>query len=245
VNSSSREESVPLTGDGADESRISPVIVQFHAQVSDVAIHHIAPRDVVGTPERVEDLLAPERLAWIGREEVQECLLHRGQLRVGFADLHPLIEEVDLQPGDFDHRDESDIVAVAPPHQGQRSCHQLLRDERHRDDVVGASIEGSELCLEIAAHAEHDRRNPSARHSLADEAESVGVVGVEVHEQKMRPPFFELGPRALRVLGDTRDVLAMIESQGNEVRERLIDDDQDSGRAQELVLLYFASLPAG
>ena len=61
----------------------------------------------------------------------------------------------------------------------------------------------------------------------------------------MRPPPFELGPRALGVLGDMRDVLAMIESQGNEVREWLIDNDQDSRGAQELVLLYFASLPAG
>lgn len=221
------------------------MILQFHAQISDVAIHHIAPRYVVGTPERVEDLLAPERLARIGREQVQECLLHRGQLRVGFTDFHPLIQQVDLQPGDFDDGDESDIVAVAPPHQGQRPCDELLRHERHRDDVVGASVEGGKLGLEIASHAEHDRRNPSARHSPADEAESVGVLGVEVHEQKMRPPLFELGPRALRVLGDMRDVLAMIESQSNEVREWLIDNDQDSRGAQELVLLYFASLPAG
>jgi hypothetical protein len=221
------------------------VILQFHAQVSDVAIHHIAPRYVVGTPQRVEDLLAPERLARVGREQVQESLLHRGQLRMGFADLHPLIEEVDLQPGDFDHRDESDIVAVAPPHQGQRPCDELLGHERHRDDVVRASIEGGELCLEIASHAEHDRRNASARHSLADQAESLSVVGVEIYEQKMRPPLFEVGPRALRALGDMRDVLAMIESQSNEVREWLIDNDQDSRRAQELVLLYFASLPAG
>jgi hypothetical protein len=61
----------------------------------------------------------------------------------------------------------------------------------------------------------------------------------------MRSPRLERGLRDLRVVRDTRDVLAMIESQGNEVREWLIDNDQDSRRAQELVLLYFASLPAG
>ncbi len=79
---------------------------------------------------------------------------------------------------------------------------------------------------------------------MADEAERIGVVGIEIDELKVRPPRLELGPCALRVRGDTRDVLAVIECQSDEIREWLVDDDQDSRRAQELVLLYFASLPA-
>jgi hypothetical protein len=43
-------------------------------------------------------------------------------------------------------------------------------------------------------------------------------------------------------LRDTGDVLAVIEGEGDEVRERLIDDDQHSRGSEELILLYFASL---
>src|SRR5712691_702470 len=62
ANSWGSEEAVAHAGDGADESRFSPVVLQFHAQISHVAIDHIAPRDIVGTPERVENLFSPERL---------------------------------------------------------------------------------------------------------------------------------------------------------------------------------------
>jgi len=54
---------------------------------------------------------------------------------------------------------------------------------------------------------------------LADEAERIGVVGIEIDELKVRPPRLELGPCALRVRGDTRDVLAVIECQSDEIRE--------------------------
>ena len=49
---------------------------------------------------------------------------------------------------------------------------------------------------------------------------------IEIHEEKVGLPFFELGTATLRVRRDAGDVLAMIKGQRNEVRERLIDNDQ-------------------
>src|ERR1700716_1563439 len=167
-----------------------------------MAIDDVASRDVVGTPQGIEDLLAPERLAWIGRKKVEESLLNRRQPRTELPDLDVLIKEVDLQAGDVDDRDERDSVAVAPPHQGEGAGHELLGHERHGDDVVRAPIEGGELCLQIPADAEDDRRDPSVRNALSDQVQPVGVVSIEIDEEKMRPPALERGLRALGVFGD-------------------------------------------
>jgi hypothetical protein len=61
---------------------------------------------------------------------------------------------------------------------------------------------------------------------LSDETEGFRVVCIEIHEEEVRLPFFELGTATLRVRRDAGDVLAMIEGERNEVCERLIDNDQ-------------------
>jgi len=209
-----------------------------------MAIDHIASRDVVGTPECAEDLLAAERLAGIGREQIEQCLFHRRQYRPTLSDLDLLIQQVDLQPADLDDGNERHVIPVAPSHQCEGPSDELLGYERHRDDVVRAFVKGGELCLEVSSDAEHDRRNASVGHALSDELQLLGVTSVEIDEQKMRPPPLELRPGGFHIGRDMGLVLTVIQSQGDEIREWLIDHDQHSRGPAELVSTHVASLGA-
>jgi hypothetical protein len=80
---------------------------------------------------------------------------------------------------------------------------------------------------------------------LSDEVERVRVVAIEVHQQQMRPPTVELGLRDLRRLGDPGEVLAVIQGEGNEVRERLVGDDQDPRGSEEAIFSDPASIRVG
>ena len=156
-----------------------------------------------------------------------------------------MIQEIDLQSRDFDDGDERHIVSVAPPHQGERARHQLLGRERNDDDVVHSSVECRELGPEVATPAQSDRRDPLIRDPLSDEVERIGVMGIEIHQHEVRPPAVELGVRNLRSFGDPSQVFAVIQGERNEVRERLVDDDQHPGRSEEPVLPDPGSIRAG
>jgi hypothetical protein len=60
----------------------------------------------------------------------------------------------------------------------------------------------------------------------------------------VRPPCLEVGPADLGILGDARFVLAVIECERDEVREWLVDNDQDSRGTQKLILLDLPILAA-
>jgi len=60
----------------------------------------------------------------------------------------------------------------------------------------------------------------------------------------MRPPAVELGARAFCCLGDPGEVLAMIQAQRNDVRERLVGDDQDTRGSEQAIFSDLASIRA-
>src|SRR5207253_6435035 len=111
ANSWSAEKSITLPRDGSYESGSLPVVFELQTQVPHVAIDDVASCGVILSPQSVQDLVPSQRLAGIGREQVQECLLHRGQYRPARSDLDLSIKEIDLQSRDFDDGDERDIVS--------------------------------------------------------------------------------------------------------------------------------------
>src|SRR5438105_1728666 len=141
------KEAVPLSGHGADEAWPPPVVLELHSEVSDVTIDEVALRDVVRAPERVEDRLAAERPPGIRREQVEQCLLYRGEVQDRRSRLHALVEQIELETTHLDDRYERHGHAVRAPHQRERARHELFGADGHGDEVVGTVLERRELRL--------------------------------------------------------------------------------------------------
>src|SRR6266849_4995329 len=54
-------EAVSLSGRRLDVARSPPAVLELDAKISDVAVDEVAPREVIRSPEPVEDLIARER----------------------------------------------------------------------------------------------------------------------------------------------------------------------------------------
>lgn len=52
-----------------DEVWLPPVVVESSAQVLELAVDHVAPGHIVRPPERIENLLAGDLAASVGRQE--------------------------------------------------------------------------------------------------------------------------------------------------------------------------------
>src|SRR5881628_3168868 len=106
-------------------------------------------------------------------------------------------------------------------------------------------IECGELGFEIASDGQRDRRDPAIRDALADEVERFGALLVDVHQEEVRAPLTKLVEPRLRRSYRPRHVDPMVESEGNEVRKRLLGYDQHARGTTELFWFgYRPSLPS-
>src|SRR5438477_838501 len=79
-----------------DEARLAPVILESRTQVTNLAVDNIAFGDVVHTPQRVQDLLAGNHSASVGRQQVQQALLQRCEMELRATCPYGAVEDVDL-----------------------------------------------------------------------------------------------------------------------------------------------------
>src|SRR5881397_2807344 len=226
-----RKKAISLARHGRDEPRAPPVVLQLYAEVADVAIDQVALRDVVGPPERVEDHLAIERLSGVRRQQVEQRLFDRRQVKDGRAGLGVLIEQVELEPPDVYDRHERHGAAVGASHERKRARDELLGTDRHGDEVVGALLEGPELGLEVTALREHDRGYRPSADDAPDKLRRIALDEVDVDDEEVR---LEL-PFELTRLGDARRRLArvhaVVQGEAYDVGERCIGDDEHARRS--------------
>src|SRR3989442_13030559 len=72
-------EAVSLSRRRLDVARSPPAVLELDAKISDVAVDEVASREVIRSPQPVEDLLARERDPRIRRQEIQQGPLDRRQ----------------------------------------------------------------------------------------------------------------------------------------------------------------------
>src|SRR5688572_21065422 len=73
------DEAVALARNRGDEPRMLVVVLQLHAQISDVAIDHVAFRDEVRTPDAVQYLVPRNDTSSATGEKVEQALLDAAQ----------------------------------------------------------------------------------------------------------------------------------------------------------------------
>ena len=91
------QEPIAAAADRRDEPRPSAVVGQAPAQAADQAIDHVAARNAVDTPERVENLVACDRPAAGGRQQVQQRDLQRRHVDGYAVRPNRSVEDVDLE----------------------------------------------------------------------------------------------------------------------------------------------------
>src|SRR5713226_6761340 len=136
-----RYERVATAGLGNNETRKPPIVLQLRPETPYVAVHDAAFGHVVRPPQGDEDLLARDHSAGVGRQQVQQALLQRGQLLLRAASPHSAIQDVGLELAQPDHRRERERVAVRPAQKPDDPSKELLERERDRQDVVRAPLE--------------------------------------------------------------------------------------------------------
>src|SRR5205823_2128171 len=70
-----RQEPIAAAGHRGDEARLPPIVLESGSQVANLAVYHVALGHVVHAPQRVQDLLAGDHAASVGRKQVQQALL--------------------------------------------------------------------------------------------------------------------------------------------------------------------------
>ena len=68
----SSQEAVALSGDRTDEAGPAPVFPELFAEIANVTIHDVALGDVVGAPERIENLVPSQGLPGVRCKQIQE-----------------------------------------------------------------------------------------------------------------------------------------------------------------------------
>src|SRR3954447_19401732 len=99
-----RQEAVALARYCLDEPRPTPIVLQLHPKVPNVAVNHVTLRDVIGSPQRIQDLIARYKLARVGRQQVEQTLLEPRQMELGGSGTHLAVEDVDLDLAESQHR---------------------------------------------------------------------------------------------------------------------------------------------
>ena len=67
---------------GGNESWTFPIILQPRSEVADLPIDNVALRNIVNTPERVENLFTGYYATSISGQQVQEALFERGEVQL-------------------------------------------------------------------------------------------------------------------------------------------------------------------
>jgi hypothetical protein len=158
------------------------------------------------------------------------------QLRLARADMP--VQDVDLQVALPQHRREFDRLAVAPPHDRQAPGHELLRAERHGQDVVHATLERRQLGLEVAPTREGDDRKMADLLRGAEPLQDRAPRDVHVEDDEMGPPARERGGRFRHRAHRPRAVAPVIERELDDLGEDGLLDHQQGARrtAQPLVM---------
>src|SRR6266851_8870807 len=92
-----RYECAATAGLGNNKTRKPPIVLQLRPETPYVAVYDAGVGHVVRPPQRVEDLLARDHSAGVGRQQVQQAVLQRGQLLQRRASPHRGIKDVDLE----------------------------------------------------------------------------------------------------------------------------------------------------
>src|SRR6185295_4642568 len=168
LRASARDESVPTAGDRLDVSRLVPVVLQLGAEGTHVAVDDVALDDEVGTPERVEDLLAREDAPRIRGKEVQQGLLERRQMQLVIACEDLSVEHVDLEIADPKAWHELPGLSVSPADDRARARDQVVWNEGDSDVVVGAALKSVELPAKVAPASQGDHADRPSGPRLVD-----------------------------------------------------------------------------
>ena len=108
-------------------------------------IHDVAFDHEVSSPQCVEDLLAAEHAARVRREQVQQCLLERGEVQLVLAGEHLTVENIDLEVSDAQAWHELADLTVSSAQHRPGAGDEIIWNERNADVVVSAALEGIEL----------------------------------------------------------------------------------------------------
>src|SRR6185436_1331865 len=136
-----RYELVPAPGNGGDVSPALRMALQLDPQVADVAVDDVALRDVVGTPQAVQDFIARQQASRIGGEQIEQVLLERGEMQLRLAEPDAMMHDVDLELAQPKDRSEHGGFAIRASHDRDDARHQFIGRERDREDVVHAAFE--------------------------------------------------------------------------------------------------------
>ena len=135
-------------------------------------------------------------LPTVGREQVQQALLQRGQPLLGRGACHFQqcgVENVELELTDPDYRRERQRVAVGPPQQPDHPSDELLERKRGRQRVVHAQLQGGQLGFQVAPSRQADDRRADAIGGDRDLGHDQPAIEVHIEDGDVRLPLPEQG----------------------------------------------------
>ena len=180
-------EPVSLAGHCGYEAGMPVAILQLDTQAPDVAVYDVAFGNEVRAPHGVEDLLPRNDAAAPARQQIEEALLDAAQMHNGITGPHLAAEDVHFDLAQGDRGNDRSVRTGCPPGYDDRSGEELLRRERHSENVVYAKVECLELGLQVAAtgQAEHGSdaaRQRVGRSELTQQRRAVVVVQIKRDE---------------------------------------------------------------
>lgn len=79
-----------------------------------MAIDQVAARREVDTPQAVEDLFASHQAARVGRQEIEQALLDRGEMEFAGSRTNATMKDIDLEPAELDRGRERNRRPIGP-----------------------------------------------------------------------------------------------------------------------------------
>ncbi|NTW96931.1 MAG: hypothetical protein HGB28_00055 [Oscillochloris sp.] len=108
--------------------------------------------------------------------------------------VHRPIQDVNLQIAEPQHRGEGHALVVGAPHHREHAGDQLLRRERHGEDIVHAVVKGRQLGLEIPPVGQRDGREALDGWRGITKLREDGPVGqIQIDDDQVRAPCVERG----------------------------------------------------
>src|SRR5215210_1927144 len=129
-------------------------------------VDDIAPGNVIGAPERIQDLVTRHHLTSMSCQEIQQALLQPCQVKLHSPGSYLALHDVDLDLAELQDRIDRERLTVAATGDHQDPGKQLLGRKGDRHDVVDPLLERGKLRSEVAAPRQSERRDASSDVSI-------------------------------------------------------------------------------
>src|SRR5450759_386914 len=223
LNISLALEAVTHAPDGLDEARALGVVGELLPQVPYVDVDRAGVTDVLVSPHLLHQPVAGEHDSRVGREDVKEVELLRGQLHLPDAvDLHPPAPAVHGEAPALEEFLRFLGGRLRPPEHRLDARDQLARAERLCEVIVGAQLQAHYLVHLGLTRCEHDDRDLRSLADLPEHFQAVLAGEHDVQHQKVGFLGEELLDRGVAVEGRGDAIAFLFEVQLDELDDVLL-----------------------